>query len=570
MQPVAKKRWHVMSSISPEAEKNLEDYPSYLRQILFNRGISLAEEAKAYLEAQTPHNTDPYQISDMDVLVERLEYAVREEELIAVYGDYDVDGVTATTLLVQALQQMGARVREYIPNRFDEGYGLNNDALDSLQADGVSLVITVDCGIRSLDEAEHARKIGLDLAISDHHHPGDELPDALAVINPKKHGDAYPDKDLAGVGLAYKIVQALLARQGNAVAVYEDGLDLVALGTVADLAPLTGENRALVRAGLERIRNPRRQGLASLAQAAGLNLRSTSAMDIGFVLGPRLNAAGRLESALDAFQLLTTEDLALAGKLAQKLDSQNRERQRLTRETQTRAEELVMQGREDALLLFAVDPGFNPGIVGLAASRLSDTYYRPSIVGAKMEDVTRASCRSIPEFHITEALDRCADLLVHYGGHAAAAGFTVRNENLEELIERLQAIAIDELGGMDLRPVEMADLEIPLGAVNFGVLKHLEKLQPTGYGNSEAVFISRDAKIRYAKSVGADKKHLKLVVADQSSGIAHDAIAFGKGALNGYLSEQVDLLYTLERNEYQGMVSLQLRVKDIKPAGEPD
>ena len=298
--------------------------------------------------------------------VTRLEKAIIEREPIAIYGDYDADGVTATALLVQALNRLGGKVQGYIPNRFDEGYGLNNEALANLKEKGIKLVVTVDCGIRSLDEARFARINKLDLIITDHHHPTEELPDALAVVNPKQGGDPYPEKDLAGVGLAYKLIQALIIHlKQRSFPIPADFsadtfVDLVAIGTVADLAPLVGENRYLVREGLKLIRLTERQGIYSLVSIAGINPRQISAGDIGFVLGPRLNAAGRLDSALAAFELLTTLDVMEAGRLAQQLENQNRDRQKIMREIQLVAEEISLSTNPNSLLLFAAHPDFNP------------------------------------------------------------------------------------------------------------------------------------------------------------------------------------------------------------------
>ena len=458
------RRWVIASTITPEADANLEKFPPVLRQLLYNRGYATDAEARAFLKAETTFEADPFKFTGMASALERVCFALDNAEPIAIYGDYDVDGVTATALLVQTLRAMGGNVEGYIPNRFDEGYGLNNDALDGLEAKGVRLVITVDCGIRSPMEALHAREIGLDLIITDHHHPAAaDLPLALAVINPKQPGDEYPDKNLAGVGIAYKMAQALFSCRPPTTALQiTDLLDLVALGTVADLAPLVGENRMLVRNGLKQIRQTRRQGLYSLANVAEMVIGKTTASQIGFILGPRLNAAGRLESALAAFDLLTTTDFMLAGQLAQQLDVQNRKRQELTRQTQERAEALAMAEEKEPFLLIAVDKDFNSGVVGLAASRLTEKFYRPAIVAAQGETETRGSCRSIPEFHITDALDKCADLLVRHGGHAAAAGFTVRNENLPELIRRMKDIAQRELCSHDLRRSLIADQEIRL------------------------------------------------------------------------------------------------------------
>lgn len=563
------KRWIIQSPITPQAREALTAFPPILAQILFNRGLGTDADARAFLRAQPNFDNDPFQMTGMRPAVDRIQYALQHNEPIAIYGDYDVDGVTATALMVEAMQKLGANVRGYIPNRFEEGYGLNKEALDSLKADGVKLVITVDCGIRSPDEALHARTIGLDLIISDHHHPdGDLLPPALAVINPKQHGDMYPDKDLAGVGIAYKIAEALATLHTDSLNL-TDLLDLVALGTVADLAPLVGENRVLVRKGLRQLRETKRQGLFSLASVAELKIDKVTAGSIGFMLGPRLNASGRLESALASFELLTTIDFMRAGQLAQQLDVQNKQRQAITRTMQQQAEELALGEDPESLLLFAAHAEFNPGVVGLAASRLTETYYRPSVVAAQGPEETRGSCRSIPEFHITDALDQCKDLLVRHGGHAAAAGFTVKNELLPELVARLKQIAKEKLEGKDLRQTLTADMEVSLPEINFEVLKHLQYVEPTGYGNPDAVFVSRDVKVKSSRTVGADGKHLKLSVTDVD-GSYFDCIGFRLGHWQKSMPPRVDLLYTLEANEWNGRTTLQLNLKDIKPAGMPD
>ncbi len=566
------KRWVISPPITPSAEDALVRFPPVLRQILFNRGLGNYDEASNFLRALPSFDTNPFQLTGMETAVDRILFAIDQSEPIAVYGDYDVDGVTATALLVDALNAIGANVRHYIPNRFEEGYGLNKDALDALKADGVKLVITVDCGIRSPDEALHARTIGLDLVISDHHHPdGENLPPAFAVINPKQRGDPYPDKDLAGVGIAYKIAEALSQRANGRATTLKlpDLLDLVALGTVADLAPLIGENRFLVRKGLRQIRETKRQGLFSLANVAKTQINKITAGNIGFMLGPRLNASGRLESALASFELLTTTDVMRAGQLAQQLDVQNYHRQSLTRSTQEQAQQIAMSEDPEAYLLFAAHESFNPGVVGLAASRLTEVYYRPAIVASKGAEETRGSCRSIPEFHITDALDLCKDLLVRHGGHAAAAGFTVRNANLPEFVARLKGIAKEKLEGKDLRHVLSADMEISLSALSFEVLSHLEYLEPTGYGNPDAIFVSRNVKIKSSRPVGSDGKHLKVTF-EGDRGQSFDSIGFRMGHIQPTLPQRVDVMYHIEANEYNGRRTLQLNLKDIKAAGISD
>lgn len=564
------KRWIIPPQLTPQADLALAAHPPALRQILFNRGVSTRETAHSFLRAELTFDSDPFLMKDMRKTVERICRALETNEQVAIYGDYDVDGVTATALLVQALRGLGGNVREYIPNRFEEGYGLNNEALDTLLAEGVSLVISVDCGIRSPAEAAHAKSIGLDLIISDHHEPAGDLPQALAIINPKQEGDTYPEKYLAGVGIAYKIAQALHQTIKSSDLQLETFLDLVALGTVADLAPLTGENRHLVRGGLRQMRQSARQGLISLAAMADISLQKVTAINIGFALGPRLNASGRLDTAIDSYKLLTTGDPAEAGMLAQQLNVQNGQRQQMTRKIQAEAEALALSEDPDPLVLFAVDEDFNAGVVGLAAARLTESYYRPAIVGHSDPEKgeTRCSCRSIPEFHITQALDQCADLLVRHGGHAAAAGFTVHNNNLDTLKLRLREIAARELDGKDLRHSLLADAEAPLSEMTPELLKYLDLLEPTGYGNPGAVFISRNVRVVNHRAVGADAKHLKLTVSDGKVGF--DAIAFRLGEWAGKLPERIDLMYTLETNEYNGRTTLQLNVKDLKPAGLPD
>jgi single-stranded-DNA-specific exonuclease len=564
------KHWIIAQPITPDSNENLVRFSPIMRQILFNRGYKTHEAARSYLRALPPDGTQPGRMLGVREAVERIKKGIERREAIAVYGDYDADGVTATALLTEVLQRLGAAARGYIPNRFDEGYGLNIDALDSLSEEGVKLVITVDCGVRSLEEADYARRIGIDLVVTDHHQPSLELPQAVAIIDPKQPDDSYPDKDLAGVGLAFKLASALLEEAGvpPPSSTYPspaiDYLDLVALGTVADQAPLIGENRALVRTGLEYIRNPHRQGILSLIGAAQIDLASINSESIGYSLGPRLNAAGRLDSALDALDLLLTRDVGEAARLAQQLDIQNRERQEITRAIQSHAEDVILTEKPDSLLLFAVNETYNPGVIGLAAARLMEKYYRPAIVAFKGEELTRGSCRSIPEFHITHALDQCADLLVRHGGHAAAAGFTVDNSHLDELIDRLQQIAKNELENLDLRPSVTVDAEVNLSELSPDLLQELAFIEPTGNKNPPAVFASRGVRVLRNRQVGKDGSHLKLTVTDGI--ITYDTIAFRLGHLQSKLPLFVDIVFTFELNRFNGNEIIQLNVKDIQPS----
>lgn len=575
MSSILKKRWEIDPVIPEYVSQAMgEDIHPVLKQMLYNRGIQDGPSAGLYLSS-SGSLFDPFLMKDMSAAVERLWQAIDGNEGIAVYGDYDVDGVTATTLLVQVLRALGATAEGYIPNRFEEGYGLNNDALDGLVARGFKLVVSVDCGIRSPQEAAHARATGLDLIISDHHQPNPEyFPEAIAVICPRRAGDPYPDKNLAGVGLAFKIAEALVSTRPGCGVDVNDWLDLVAVGTVADMVPLVEENRSLVRAGLMRMRFGRRKGLASLMGVANIAVKTINAQDIGFAIGPRLNAAGRLESAMQAYELLISEDGAQTGMLAQKLDDQNHKRQELTRRLQADAEARYGEIQQDHIIISVLEDQESEelrgisGVVGLVAARLTDTFYRPSVVAVRGAEVTRASCRSIAEFNITAALDECGDLFVRYGGHAMAAGFTVLNENLPELERRLREIAARELSERELTPILHADLEITLRDLKPEILRYQEMIEPTGLGNRRVAFVSRNLQVRSPRLMGAEKQHMRMVVSDGQ--ILYDAVAFRMAAWYDKLKQPIDLLYVYEKNTYNNNESLQLRVLDIKASSDVD
>jgi single-stranded-DNA-specific exonuclease len=568
---VRHKRW-VPAPVAPTDHlQRFPDIAPLVVQILYNRGVTAEQDIATFLQTDRPTSTaDLFRMTGMNRTVDRIRRAIKAREPIAIYGDYDVDGVTATALLVQTLLACGADARPYIPHRADEGYGLNPEALQHLKDGGVRLVITVDCGVRSLSEVAFAKSIGLDLIVTDHHMPTEDLPDAYALINPKQPACPYPFKELAGVGLAFKLAQALLIVNAKTdekkVALTEDELlDLVALGTVADLAPLLGENRVLVARGLQQLRRTPRPGLRALIQISGVKSLDTSA--IGFSLGPRLNAAGRLDHALNAYDLLMTNDTAKAEHIALELDTRNRERQTITRELSDRAREIVMAHSDgSAALLFAADPSFNSGVVGLVASRLTEEFYRPSVVIEQGEHESRGSCRSIPEFHITQALDECRKLFVRHGGHAAAAGFTIETAKLPVLAQRLSAIAERELGGQELLPTLAIDAILHLYKLKPELFHALRQLEPHGYANPQPMFASRGVSIVEMRTVGMDGAHLKLKVGD--GGTIFDAIAFKFGHMADRLSrgDKLDIAYTFEENEWNGERKYQLNIKDIKYA----
>jgi single-stranded-DNA-specific exonuclease len=562
-------QWHVAPPISAKAEQQMAHIPPVLRQILFNRGLIEPADVQAFLEGRYLSSTDPFLLADMDKAVARVQQAIANEEMIVVYGDFDADGVTSTVLLVQALRGLGlprSQVVPYIPDRVDEGYGLNHEALAELKARRAGLVISVDCGIRSVAEVEQAQANGLDMIITDHHSLGRDLPPAQAIINPKRPDSRYPEKALAGVGIAFKLAQALrLTMPQQAQFSDEDLLDLVAIGTVADLAPLKGENRKLVLDGLAVLNQARRPGVAALAQVSGLRPGRMTAESIGFGLGPRINAAGRLAHAYTAAKLLSANNNIMANQLAQELNSLNKKRQQLTADLSALAEAMI---DPDAFILIAADEGFLSGIVGLVASRLAERNYRPAIVIEKGETESRASCRSIPEFHITEALDETADLLMRHGGHAQAAGFTVANENLEPFTERITGIAERQLADQPLYPKISIDAEIPLTAVDWALHDSMAQLEPTGYANATPIFLSRGVEVIHHRQVGREGNHLQLRLSSGGNGSSRilPAIAFGQGTWASMMPQYVDLVYSIGVNEWNGRRDLQLMVQDLRPA----
>ena len=559
------KRWQIKQPVNDQDLARLPGLPPLVVQLLFNRKIDEPESARQFLDSQDVPG-DPFKLKGMNKAVTRLRQAIDREERIAVYGDFDADGVTATALLVDTLSALGARVQAYIPHRVNEGYGLNIEALRDLYKRGVRVIVTADCGIRAIKEVELASP-WLAMIITDHHTVGDQLPPALTVINPKRPDCPYPFKKLAGVGVAFKLAQGLLRVAGQTkrpAAIPEESLlDLVALGTVADLVPLVGENRVMVQHGLRALNDPARPGVEALMANAGLRKGTVDATAIGFRLGPRINAAGRIDTAMLAYRLLTSRDRLAVRDLANKLGELNNARQQLTHSIVAAAEKQALADDPGAFLFLAADKEFKAGVVGLAASRLTEATYRPSIVVEKGKELSRGSCRSIPEFHITHALDECAHLLTRHGGHAAAAGFTAPTENLDELKAALQAIAARELAGQDLRPTLEIDAEIPLEEATWDTLSLLRQIEPCGIDNEQPVLLSRNTAVHKKWTMGKEHKHLKLILHDQR-GRTIDAVAWNQGDLLDQIPGRVDVVYKLENNEWNHQETLQLVIQDIR------
>lgn len=538
-------------------------------QLLSARGISPAG-APAYFNC-SDEGASPLLMKGMAETVSRLRHAIQQGEEIAVYGDYDVDGVTATALMVTALRALGARVRPYIPHRVDEGYGLQADSLDTLAQQGVRVVLSVDCGVRANAEAAHARAIGVDLLISDHHAVPEQLPDAI-VVNPLQRGCEYPFKQLSGAGIAFKIAQAMLEadRQaplhGTASGMKAEALlDLVALGTVADVVPLRGENRSLVHKGLKIMNDPPRIGVRALILKAGLKLGAVDSNAIAFALGPRLNASGRLEHAKQSYELLVTADRAEAEALATRLDAINRERQELTKSCVAHARAKIVSEPAGAPIIFAADAEYKQGIVGLVASRLAEEFYRPALVIEQGPETSKGSARTIPEFNIVEALDQCSDILPRYGGHRAAAGFSLKTARLPELRERLTAIAQRQFEGQALEAALKIDAEVSFTELDRPLLSLLARMQPCGTENPSALFVARNVNTRPPRTMGKEGEHLRLNLEQRR--VMREGVAFRQAKTwAGKMPPRVDIAFAFEWNDYNGTRGMQLNIKDIRAA----
>ncbi len=566
MQP-ALPTWFVRPPAQPEELARFDPLPPLAAQVLINRGVHDPEGAEEFLHPDYRRLADPFLMKGMAAATERIARALDQGEKITIYGDFDADGVTAATLLDQTLGLMEAQVGVYIPHRIEEGYGLNDEAVEQLAQDGTRLLITVDCGISNAAEVAHANAVGLDVIVTDHHLPPEQLPPALAVLNPRQSDCPYPFKRLAGVGIAFTLVRGLvkagLPRQGLRG---RDLLDLVALGTVADVSPLVGENRILVAYGLEAIRRSERPGLRALMAVSGVRPERVGTGTIGFLLGPRLNAAGRLQDAVTAYRLLQAKTLAEAETLAEELDLLNRERQDLTAQVLERAREQVLSLPEDLRLIFLADAAFPAGVVGLVAGKLVEEFHRPTLLIELAEEESRGSARSISAFHITEALRTCADLLTRFGGHRVAAGFTVPNKNLAELGTRLHTMADQLLDPTALVPRLSLDAEAGLAELNWDLLGALEKMAPFGVENPQPTFLCRRVKLTRVQAVGRDDAHLRLGVTDGR--LTMEAIAFRQGARAAEygVGDWVDLACTVERSSWGGEERLDLHVRDLRPA----
>jgi single-stranded-DNA-specific exonuclease len=563
MSGVSGRRWRLRGRFP---DGNLADapYEPLVRHLLWHRGILSADAAGMFMGASDPGH-DPALLPDIGAAIQRLRKALAEGELVAVFGDFDVDGVTATAILAECLRDLGANVRTFIPNRFTDGYGLSTEAVEKIAANGAHLIICVDCGTSSLQEISRARELGVDVIVLDHHIVPPELPPTVALINPKRPDASYPEPELSSGGLAFRVMEVLYRDMGRDWDP-DRYLDLAALSTVCDMAPLRGENRWLVREGLRALSRTQRPGIRALLEAASCDPERVSAETIGYAIGPRLNAAGRLADAGLALDLLLERDEARARELALELSCLNQQRREQTGRSLALARSLLEAEDPGAPLIFVGHADIPSGIVGIVAGNLLEQFNRPAVVYQAGDEFSRGSCRSIPEFDITGALRTCKELLVKFGGHRAAAGLTARNENVAAVKEALTRVAEEQLQGIDLHPVIDIDAAIPLERVGPRLLRPLKDMAPFGVANPDPVFLSRRVSILDSRLVGNDGAHLKLKL--RAGKVTWPAIAFG---LAGGAEQQIeagqllDVVYTFSAdNGWDG--AMELRVLDFAPS----
>lgn len=568
-------RWELRPAIEPDLTHRLQaalphlNLSTLLLQLLSNRELVEPDHIESFLiPPDLATYPDPLLMEGMPQAVDRIERAIKRGERIVVYGDFDADGVTATALLTGALRRFGGIAEPYVPNRMLEGYGLNAGAVRAIAASGAHLLITVDCGISGRAEIAEARKLGLDVIVTDHHQLPSDLPEAVALINPKQYVEGCECyQHLAGVGVAYQLVRALVKRIGKPPGLRNlDLLGLVAIGTVADVAHLKGANRSLVRQGVAALKTSAMPGIRTMLEFAHLKLDAVDTERIGFVIGPRLNAAGRIDDTRTAYNLLMTSDAREARELAQKLEAQNRRRQALmdviVEQAKARAREL-----DDSLKIIVLsDPQWHSGVIGPVANRLVEEFGRPALIIEEGEEESRGSARSTPHFNMVEALNEVKDLLVRHGGHAAAAGFTIKTSNIGEFARRLACVAEARVSDEQMQPVVYADAEIAMSDVSDATLADISRLSPFGSGNNLPLFMARDLRVLDIFPVGA--AHLKLILADRTniSGLGVEAISFRSSHLAEAIKRhrRVDLLFHIERREWKGDTHLQLRAKDIR------
>lgn len=566
----ARKKWELRNELDVVQRREharLFGVSETMAGLLYNRGITDSENARMFLNPSVEHLTDPMSLPDMRRAATRILKALYAGEKVMIYGDYDVDGITATATMARCLGELGADIQSYIPKRLEEGYGINIEAIEQAASQGIKLIITVDCGIGAYDEVERAKELGIDVIITDHHQPGDGVPHCVAVVNPKLKPDGLGQDTLAGVGVAFKMCQAvhdLIGADDNSDPMRY--IDLVALGTVADMVPLVGENRAIAYFGMQRMTQTENPGLASLLESCNLYGRQLSATNISYTIAPRLNAVGRLGDASVAVELFLTDDAPRAAEIATMLADENRKRQEIEAIISEQATCMIEEQdlSADNIIVLASE-GWHQGVVGIVASRVVESYNRPAILISMSNGEGRGSGRSIGGFDLHAALTECADCLVRFGGHAQAAGLTLKTEMLEQFKDKINLVASQQIISSQLTPILKVDAVLRPQKLTLDLAHEISKLQPYGLSNPEPVFVTNKLEINDIRTVGADGRHLKLRLS--RDGVYLNAIGYNMGSrMDDFEDDKnpVDIAYTMEVSRYNGNEYLQLVLRDIR------
>ncbi len=574
------KNWQLLTKANTKFIKQHPEYSEVVLQLLANRQLKENEEIEAFFSQNYEQLIySPFLFRDMEAAVNLIIKHVKEQNLIYIYGDYDADGVTATALLYDVLALFKAKVNVYLPDRVAEGYGLNKAAVDLINKDGAKLIVTVDCGIRDKERVEYAKKLGIEVVVTDHHMPPENKNDnpQCLIINAQLHNEKYPDKNLPGVAVSFKLAEALIRKsnlgEDKKEKIIESLLDLVAIGTITDIVSLLGENRALVKKGLEVLNKTKRKGLFELIKVANLNNnRNLDAWNISFQLGPRINAAGRMDHANAAFKLLTTKDKDEAATLANNLDEKNKDRQRLTDEIFLEVDRQVLEqkGKKVIVGVCQVEDDeaadiWNEGVIGLVAGKICEKYYLPTLVITKTEDGYKGSGRSIPELDLIKIIEQSAEFLDKYGGHPGACGFTLKKSNFKNFTKKVRELAEKELAKVDLQPKTIIDCELNLNQINLDLAQDVEKFAPFGRDNERPKFVTYNVKIADIINMGLNAQHVKLKLKADNPKV-FNAIGFGQADKWNHLriGDTIDIVYYIEINEFNGYRDVQLKILDIK------
>ena len=557
------KKWQIYDIDENKIEEISKKYNinKLLSTILVNRNIINEKDINKFLKPTRKDFHDPFLILDMDKAVERIIQAINNKENVTIYGDYDVDGITSITVLKSYLQDRGLEVNTYIPNRLDEGYGLNNDAIDKIAENRCKLMITVDCGISAIDEIKYAKSLGIETIVTDHHEPGEDIPKALAVIDNKRKDSNYPFRELAGVGVVFKLIQAITIKLGLPEEEYLKYLDIVCIGTISDIVPLVDENRVITKLGLMLVKQTRNVGLRAILQVSGYSKIDSNTISFG--VAPRINACGRMGVAEEALNLFLSKNINQVNELARKLNEHNRVRQEREKVIFENAKKQIEENHLDKNNTIVVaGENWHHGVIGIVSSKITEMYFKPSILLSFEEDgIGKGSGRSIPGFDLHEALMKCDDCIEKFGGHSMAIGITIKRENFEKLKNKLEQIAIEE--HIDkIVPVIKIDAKINLAEVNKEMVESLKELEPFGEGNKMPIFAFKNLKIDSIRAL-SEGKHLKLTLKDNN--IIVNAIGFNMGELaeDYRIGDKIDVVGTLEINSFNGTDNLQINMKDI-------